>query len=251
MAKKGKTQQGGNVKFANPVHNPSVDSQARMKLGDTKKKKKSMTGSSDSDNTDVLLSQDALTMSFDTEPVNTGKNGGKGGKKGKQKKGKKKGGETVDEFLSGIGAAPEPEPLQRKISQDQIDKWKKHSVQKLQKKALSYGATEGAVLDCGNSKNKLIDLIVHGETEDTRSWAQKATVKRDKDRNESMFKMKSTVNMDFHAFESAAPDAADHFVSVHVVAAGLNVRDTDEPSGLCSGENRRRRDGTGGRLLAR
>lgn len=191
-----------------------------MKLAHAKKKGGSQTGSADSDNDTALLSQDFL--SFDAEPVTEGSTGKKNGWNRKQKKGKKKGGggQTVDDFLSVLGDAPggdasESQPVRRQYSQDEIDRWKKkYSVKKLQKKALKHGVDEGAILDAGNSKNKLIDLIVYGAKEDDRNWAQKATAKREATSNASMFKMKSSVNMDFHEFESDAPDAAHHFVSV-------------------------------------
>ena len=101
----------------------------------------------------------------------------------------------------------------------------------LQKKALDKGVSESAVLDAGNSKNKLIDLIVHGHDDDGLTWTERATSKRFKDRNaaakQSMFRQQSSINMDFHSFESDVPDADAHFVSGAVIAASLSTRDTD------------------------
>ena len=231
----GLTDSQGMVRFNNPL-----DGRGSMKLGDTKRRKKKLTGSGDSQNdadTD-LLSADYLTRStgsFDFEVETEERDSkSKNGKKGKKGKKKKKGEDVLPAALSQSERSvddesesesePETEPGNRQYSQDEIDRWKKKSVTQLQRKALDKGVSENAVLDAGNSKNKLIDLIVHGDEEDDMTWTQKATAKRYRDKNAAMFKQKSSstpmfkqksaINMDFHTFESDAPDADAHFVSV-------------------------------------
>jgi hypothetical protein len=107
-----------------------------------------------------------------------------------------------------------------------VKKLKKMNIKKLRAQALKEGLPAGTILDAGNDKGQLIDLIMNGPSdEDGLSWAQKATAARE----ESGKKDKDAINLDFHEFESEAPKSSNHFeVEVEVAVVDYWLDDPDQ-----------------------
>lgn len=99
---------------------------------------------------------------------------------------------------------------------------KKMNIKKLRAQALNEGLPANSILDAGEDKGKLIDIIMNGPSdEEGLSWAQQATLARGKN--------DTKVNIDFDEFKSSAPAPKKHFdVKQEVKVVDYWLKDPEE-----------------------